>query len=167
MARAWLGIAARAPRGSNTTLLRVLGAWEQGRLRQPSVRAVVAPVVGQSPSLVPSVMGQGGTLSFNTTAITSFSHLGTFQFTSVTWAVPVAGDIAVRQSKRSENPSWKPAVTFQPLGNGQHWRMEKVTPPTKPVKYRVAWQREPVRTRLVRRSGVSSVNLRDFLLAQV
>ena len=35
-ARAWLGVAAGAPRGSDTTLLRVLGAWERGRLRQAS-----------------------------------------------------------------------------------------------------------------------------------
>lgn len=33
-ARGWLGVAAHAPRGSDTTLLRVLGAWERGRLRQ-------------------------------------------------------------------------------------------------------------------------------------
>jgi len=34
MARAWLNVAAHAPRGSDTTLLRVVGAWERGRLRQ-------------------------------------------------------------------------------------------------------------------------------------
>jgi hypothetical protein len=34
MARVWLGLTATAPRGSDTTLLRVLGAWERGRGRQ-------------------------------------------------------------------------------------------------------------------------------------
>ena len=34
MARVWLGLSATAPRGSDTTLLRVLGAWQRGRLRQ-------------------------------------------------------------------------------------------------------------------------------------
>ena len=34
MARVWLGLTATALRGSDTTLLRVLGAWERGRLRQ-------------------------------------------------------------------------------------------------------------------------------------
>lgn len=34
VARVWLGLTATAPRGSDTTLLRVLGGWERGRLRQ-------------------------------------------------------------------------------------------------------------------------------------
>lgn len=34
MAQAWLGLSATAPRGSDSTLLRVLGAWKRGRLRQ-------------------------------------------------------------------------------------------------------------------------------------
>jgi hypothetical protein len=39
MARVWLGLTTTAPRGSDTTLLRVLGAWQRWRIR-PAIYAL-------------------------------------------------------------------------------------------------------------------------------